>query len=340
MPKLDFDPVLGKPYTGIDLSDLASDFSCDLIGDDAEVLFQGPLSFRTEGHSNVLTYVNSEELLGEFDRKGFDFAIIPQHLASARLPTDRSYLVTQGDPVDVFVGIHLYCVDNGLYYQVESSVGENCRISKRAAIHDHVRIGNNCEIDDYVVIYPNTIIGDDVRILANSVVGSDGFEIKKIGRHNRILPHCGGTVLGDNVEVRASVTIDRSVRHTFTVIGEGSKLSNQVQIGHGAVLGADCIVAGHGQIANVVMGRGVYVGTSACCKPFLTFGDYVYFGMASAVLRSAPSYALLYGNPARHEGWVCRCRARLEFGTDQSAVCSQCGLAYREVGDEIAPLEV
>ena len=179
-----FDPIVGKPHTGISLSDLARIFSLDLIGRDAEVLYQGSLAFRRQqAHRNVLTYLTDDEFIPEFERKGFDFAIIPEKMRNSRLPEIHSYLVTRDNPLDVFIAIHLYVVENRLYYQVEEGIGSSCTISLKASIHSNVLIGDRCTIDDYVVIYPNTIIGNDVRIKAGTVIGGDGFEIKTIKGH-------------------------------------------------------------------------------------------------------------------------------------------------------------
>jgi UDP-3-O-[3-hydroxymyristoyl] glucosamine N-acyltransferase len=331
-----FDPIVGKPYTGISLSDLARLFSLDLIGRDAEVLYQGSLAFRRQqAHCNVLTYLTGEEFLPEFQAKGFDFAIIPEKMRGSTLPEDHSYLVTKDNPLDVFIAIHLYVAENRLYYQVEEGIGSNCMISSKASIHPNVLIGDQCKIDDYVVIYPNTIIGNDVRVKANTVIGGDGFEIKTIKGHRRIIPHCGGTILEDNVEVGSCCSIDRSTRHAFTFVGAETKLSNQVQIAHGAYLGPDCTVAGHGQIANVRIGRGVFIGTSVSCKPLITLGDYTLVGIGSVVINSTPDHALLYGNPARQAGWVCRCRVRIDFYGGDKAICPNCGLNYLRSGDRI-----
>jgi UDP-3-O-[3-hydroxymyristoyl] glucosamine N-acyltransferase len=336
----EFDPMVGKPYTGINLSDLARLFSLDLIGPDAEVLYQGGLTFRRQqAHCNVLTYLTGEEFVPEFQAKGFDFAIIPEKMRGSKLPENRSYLITKNNPLDVFIAIHLYVAENRLYYQVAEGVGSNCEISRKASIHPNVFIGDQCKIDDYVVIYPNTIIGNDVRVKANTVIGGEGFEIKTINGRRRTIPHCGGTILEDNVEVGSCCSIDRSVRHAFTFIGAGTKLSNQVQIAHGAYLAQDCIVAGHGQIANVRMGRGVFVAASGCCKPQITLGNYAFVGMGSVVIDSAPDHALLYGNPARQAGWACRCRVRIDFYGGDKAICQNCGLNYLKDGDRIICLD-
>lgn len=340
MFELGFDPVVGSPYSGVGLSDLARIFSLELMGEDMEVRYQGGLDFHHELRRNMLTFVVSEDFLGEFKKLGIEMALIPERMRGSNLPEGRSYLVTGDDPLDVFNRIHLYMVENRMYYQVEEHVGSGCEISGKASIHGNVRIGDRCVIEDFAVIYPNSIIGDDVRIQAGSVIGGDGFEVKRLDGRLRILPHCGGAILADGVEVCSLVTVDRGLRHVFTLVGAGTKLSNQVQVGHGASLGEECIVAGHGQIANARIGRGVLISPSACIKPQITIGDYVFIGLGAVVLRSAPAHALLYGTPARHEGWACKCRSRIRFDSSGGGECAKCGRSYLLKGNvvrEVAP---
>jgi serine acetyltransferase len=335
MFELGFDPVVGSPYSGVGLSDLARMFSLELIGDDMEVRYQGGLDFHHDDRRDMLTYVVDKDFLPEFESLGIEMALIPEGLRASGLPEGRSYLVTREHPLDVFNRIHLYMVENRLYYQVEADVGSGCEISAKASIHKNVRIGDGCVIDDFVVIYPNTVVGDDVRIQAGSVIGGDGFEVKRMDGRLKILPHCGGTLIEDGAEICSLASVDRGLRHVFTAIGAGTKLSNQVQVGHGASLGEECIVAGHGQIANARIGRGVLISPSACIKPQITLGDYVFIGLGSVVLRSAPAHALLYGTPARHEGWACKCRGRIRFDEGGGGRCPRCGRSYLLSEDQV-----
>ncbi len=338
MQGLDFDPIAGRPLSGIGLSDLARAFSLGLAGEDMEVLYLGGLDFSHPDRRKMLTYVVGEEFIPEFESLGIEMAIVPESLKEGTLPGGRSYLVTKESPLDVFNRIHLHIVENDLYYRVEPDRGRACKISAKASIHTNVRMGDRCVIDDYVVLYPNTILGDNVKVQANSVIGGDGFEVKRIDGRLTILPHWGGTLLADDVDVCSLVSVDRGLRHVFTTIGRGTKLSNQVQVGHGASLGEDCVVAGHGQIANDRIGRGVLISPSVCLKPQITLGDYVFVGLGAVVLRSAPAHALLYGNPARQDGWACGCRSRITFREDGSGSCPRCGLNYAKKGDVVKAL--
>lgn len=332
----DFDPNVGKPHRGLALSDLARVFSLELLGKDAEVLYQGSLSSSGgRRHRNILTYLVSEKYIPEFEEKGFDFAVIPESLKYEQLPENRSYLVTKSTPLETFTKIHLYVVENGLYYKVRSDMGSSCKISKRAIIYENVHIGDRCEIEDYVVIYPNTIIGDEVRIQANTVIGGDGFEVKTVDGRRRVIPHCGGTFVENNAEIGSSCTIDRSMRHIFTFIGFETKVSNHVQLAHGAYIGRNCTIAGHAQIANVRLGDSVTIGAGVCCRSQITIGNHVSAGIGSVIIKSVPAHALVFGNPARRIGWVCVCGCRIDLGPSNETICQACGLNYVRDGEKV-----
>jgi UDP-3-O-[3-hydroxymyristoyl] glucosamine N-acyltransferase len=128
-------------------------------------------------------------------------------------------------------------------------IGENTKIGKGVKIFPGVYVGDGCEIGDYTVIFPNvtiyggTKVGKFVRIHSGTVVGSDGFgyafskEEKKIYK----VPQVGGVVIEDFVEIGANTTIDRGTIGN-TVIEEGTKIDNLVQIGHNVKIGKYCFI--------------------------------------------------------------------------------------------------
>ena len=99
---------------------------------------------------------------------------------------------------------------------------------------------------------PDSEIGRRVRIHANAVIGSDGFGYELVdGRHEKV-PQIGRTVIGDDVEIGAGTTIDRA-RFGQTVIGEGTKIDNLVQIGHNVIVGRHCILCGQVGVSGSVV---------------------------------------------------------------------------------------
>lgn len=142
-------------------------------------------------------------------------------------------------------------------------ISEEARIGDRTVVYPGVFIGRGSSIGDDCTIYPNVsiregvIVGSRVVIHPSSVIGSDGFGYHfRDGRHYKI-PQIGGVIIEDDVEIGASVTIDRATTGN-TVIGEGTRIDNLVQIAHNVSIGKHCIIvsqvgiAGSTRIGNYV----------------------------------------------------------------------------------------
>ena len=113
-------------------------------------------------------------------------------------------------------------------------------------------IGNNCLIHSNVSIYDHTIIGDNVIIHAGTVLGADAFYYKKRPEGFDQLVSGGRVVVEDNVGIVALCTIDRGVTGD-TTIGEGTKIDNQVHVGHDTIIGKKCLIASQTGIAGCVI---------------------------------------------------------------------------------------
>ncbi|WP_066759525.1 UDP-3-O-(3-hydroxymyristoyl)glucosamine N-acyltransferase [Crocinitomix algicola] len=132
------------------------------------------------------------------------------------------------------------------------SLGENTAIYPNVIIGHNVSIGNNCMIHAGVVIGDHTVIKDGVTIGPNSVIGHYAFYYKKKeGIYDR-MHTCGRTIIEDNVEIGALSTIDRGVTGD-TIIGKGTKIDNQVHVGHDTVIGENCLFAANVGIAGCVV---------------------------------------------------------------------------------------
>ncbi len=121
-------------------------------------------------------------------------------------------------------------------------VGHGSIIQPGCFIGNHVQIGKDCLIHSNVSIYDYTVIGDGVIIHSNTVIGSDAFYFKRRPEGYDKMLSCGRVVIHDKVEIGASCTIDKGVSGD-TIIGEGTKIDNQVHIGHDTVIGKNCLFA-------------------------------------------------------------------------------------------------
>ncbi|AWA30556.1 UDP-3-O-(3-hydroxymyristoyl)glucosamine N-acyltransferase [Flavobacterium magnum] len=131
-------------------------------------------------------------------------------------------------------------------------IGEGTVIQPNTFIGNHVKIGKNCQIHSNVAIYDHTVIGDNVMIHAGTVLGADAFYYKKRPEGFDQLVSGGRVVIEDNVGIGALCTIDKGVTGD-TTIGAGTKIDNQVHVGHDTVIGKKCLIASQTGIAGCVV---------------------------------------------------------------------------------------
>lgn len=133
-----------------------------------------------------------------------------------------------------------------------AKIGEGTVIQPNAFIGNHVVIGKNCLIHSNVSIYDHTVIGDNVIIHAGTILGADAFYYKKREEGFDQLVSGGRVIIGNNVGIGALCTIDKGVTGD-TTIGEGTKIDNQVHVGHDTVIGKKCLIASQTGIAGCVI---------------------------------------------------------------------------------------
>ena len=133
-----------------------------------------------------------------------------------------------------------------------AKIGQGTVIQPNTFIGNHVVIGENCLIHSNVSIYDHTVIGNNVIIHAGTILGADAFYYKKRPDGFDQLVSGGRVVIRDNVGIGALCTIDKGVTGD-TTIGEGTKIDNQVHVGHDTVIGKKCLIASQTGIAGCVI---------------------------------------------------------------------------------------
>lgn len=165
-------------------------------------------------------------------------------------PEGKALLISD-DPFRDFntINTHFTKISNFTEELHDIEVGEGTKIHSSVVIGNHVRIGKNCHIFPNVVIGDRTVIGDNVMIQANTVLGGEAFYYRKLeGNFDRMIS-VGNVIIENNVQIGNGCTIDRGVTDS-TIIGEGSVLDNQIQIGHDTVIGKRCLIASQAGIAG------------------------------------------------------------------------------------------
>lgn len=184
-------------------------------------------------------------------------------------------------------------------------VGQNVTIGDHSVLHPGCVVMDNCEIGEGTILFPNTTvypfvkIGDFSRVHSGTVIGADGFGYNHDqGVHHKVW-HFGGVNIGDHVEVGANSQIDGGT-FTPTVIGSGTKLDNNVQIGHNCQLGTGVIICGH-----VAIGGSSKLGDYTVFGGKSGMGDNMKLGAGCQVAGGAlvntdwPDGTVLGGHPAR-----------------------------------------
>ncbi len=165
-------------------------------------------------------------------------------------PKGKALLVSD-DPFRDFNKINTYFtkISNFKENLDDAIVGEGTFIHPSVVIGNSVRIGKNCHIFPNVVIGDRTEIGDNVVIQSGTIIGGDAFYYRKLNGNFDRLISVGNVLIENNVEIGNLCTIDRGVTAS-TIIGEGSILDNQIQIGHDTVIGKRCLIASQTGIAG------------------------------------------------------------------------------------------
>ena len=199
-------------------------------------------------------------------------------------------------------------IDETAYIGANCVIGNNCKIGKNTVLHsnisiyDNSKIGDNCTIHANVTIYEDTEIGNNCVIHSGVALGSDGFGFleNKDGSYTKI-PQLGNVVLENDIEIGANTTIDRALVGS-TIIRNGVKLDNQIQIAHNCEIGENSAMAAQvGVSGSVKVGKRNRFGGQSGISGHIEIADDVVLLAKSGVPKSIEKGGLYFGSPIREK---------------------------------------
>lgn len=189
-------------------------------------------------------------------------------------------------------------IEHGAVVGAGASIGAGTTVASGAVIGERVRIGSDCQIGACASI-GHAIIGDRVIVHPGVRIGQDGFGFAMSALGHIKVPQIGCVVIGDDVEIGANTTIDRGSLMN-TVIGEGTKIDNLVQIGHNVVIGRHCVIVAQSGIAgSAQLGDFVVMGGHSGVVGHVKIGDGAQIAGMAHVKDNVPAGARMGGTPAR-----------------------------------------
>jgi UDP-3-O-[3-hydroxymyristoyl] glucosamine N-acyltransferase len=193
-------------------------------------------------------------------------------------------------------------------------IGKRCRLQNGVSIGAHCRLGDDVVLHPHVVLCDDMVLGDRVIIHANAVIGADGFGYRfHQGRHVKV-PQLSTVIIGSDVEIGACSCIDRGAFEP-TIIGDGTKIDNLVQIAHNCHIGKHNVLAAQVGIAgSCTTGNYVFMGGQSGLSDHVKVGNGTQFGAKTGVFQDVPDGKRMWLNPAhedRHAARIVACLKKL-----------------------------
>lgn len=289
----------------LSLADIAAHLGGVVLGDAQTLIHQvATLASAGDGEIAFLTNLKYRAQLQTTQASAVivspDFA---DALALPRIVTGNPYayyarLATLLNPVAAAVpGVHpaASCASqlpSSVSVGPNVSIGLGVQLGEGVVIHAGCVLGDGVRIGDGSILYPNVTIyagcelGRNAVIHAGAVIGADGFGFAPDKGQWVKIPQIGRVVIGDDVEIGANTTVDRGALDN-TLIGDGCKIDNQIQIGHNCVIGKHCVIAACAAIAgSVTLTDNVIVGGAAMIAGHVTIAPGVVISGGSLVMKN------------------------------------------------------
>lgn len=315
----------GMGSSSLSLADIAARLGGDVLGDsEIRVSQVATLASAESGQISFLTNPKYRRQLAETRASA---VIVPPGAADAtelpRIVAANAYAYYArvasllNPPLRPPVGVHSLAdcrsaVPASVSIGAQVSVGQGVSIGENVVIHPGCVIGDGVTLGADTVLYPNVTVyagcqlGQRVIVHSGTVIGADGFGFAPDGGRWLKIPQIGRVIIGDDVEIGANTSIDRGALDD-TIIGNGCKLDNQIQIGHNCVIGEHSVIAGCVGIAGSTrLGKGCMLGGAAMILGHLEIADGTIISPGSMVMKSitkAGKYTALFPLE-EHGNWL------------------------------------
>lgn len=309
--------------TSLSLSELADLIDGTIICGEAGSRFSGMGALDSAG-SEEISFLGNEKYLPHFLATLAGAVIVP---VGYDFKTDGPALIAVPNPSLAFAsvvrhfanhsrtfkpGIHpsasvsdfakynpnKVCIHPGAVIMDGASIGDGSEIGPNTVIYDNAIIGENCQIRANVTVTERCVIGSRVIIHPGAVIGSDGYgyELSE-GKHVKI-DQVGIVEIGDDVEIGSNTSIDRA-RFGKTIIGEGTKIDNLVQIGHNVIVGKHCLIISQcGLAGSSCIEDYVTVAAQSGIAGHVTVGAKATLAARTGVTTNLPGGIIYSGKPA------------------------------------------
>jgi len=312
--------TLAGPFTLKELADISG---AEIWGDgDPNASFKDVASLGTAGKGDV-SFLDNRQYTDDFISSGAGACVVRPDLQN-RAPAGMALLLTDEPyrgyakiaqsfypPEPVVPGVAPSAdiaetatigdgcrIDAGVIIGPGADIGAGCRIGANSLIGVGVVLGENCQLGPLVTV-ANSIVGARCTFHTGVRIGQDGFGFALGAAGHDKVPQLGRALIGDDVEVGANTTIDRGTGPD-TIIGDGTKIDNLVQIGHNVEIGRGCIIVAQvGISGSTKVGDSVMMGGQAGLAGHLKIGDGARIAAQSGVMKDVPPGLEVGGSPAR-----------------------------------------
>ncbi|WP_096175477.1 UDP-3-O-(3-hydroxymyristoyl)glucosamine N-acyltransferase [Cohaesibacter sp. ES.047] len=324
------DPAFFNKVESLTLSEIAEIVKAPLPeGADGSVAIENvaPIDAASNGE---ITFLDNPKYVSELEKTSAGAVLCSKRYAE-KVPTGSIALVV-GNPYEAFSlvssafypeamvplayferkggisqGAHIHpdakvesgvCIEPGASIGAGAEVGAGSTIGVNAVIGQGVRVGRNCHVGANAVLQ-HSLVGDDVIIHPGVCVGQDGFGFAMGPQGHRKVPQIGRVIIQDRVEIGANSTIDRGANRD-TIIGEGTKIDNQVQIGHNVEVGRHCVLVSQvGVSGSSKLDDFVAIGGQSGVAGHIRIGMGAQIAAVSVVKDDVPVGARYGGVPAK-----------------------------------------